>query len=62
MSSVKSYCNYTALILHRQNIHFSLDISALWSECYSRYINTRTYSNATLCKNVKAIGEELSEI
>jgi hypothetical protein len=29
---------------------------------YSRYIKTRTYSNARLCQNFKAIGEELSEI
>lgn len=28
-------------------------------EC-SRYIKTRAYSNATLCQNLKAIGEELS--
>jgi hypothetical protein len=27
-----------------------------------RYIKTRAYSDATLCKNCKAIGEELSEI
>jgi hypothetical protein len=29
---------------------------------YHRYITTRAYSDATLCKNCKAIGEELSEI
>jgi hypothetical protein len=45
------------------NIHISSDISALWAECHNnRYIKTRTYSNATLCQNFKAIGEELSEI
>jgi hypothetical protein len=27
-----------------------------------RYIKKRAYSNATLCQNFKAIGEELSEI
>jgi hypothetical protein len=44
------------------NVHISSDISAVWSECHSRYIKTRTYSNAMLCQHFKAIGEELSEI
>jgi hypothetical protein len=41
------------------NIHISSDISAPWAECHSRYIKTRTYSNAMLCQSFKAIGEEL---
>jgi hypothetical protein len=56
--------NHVAVAWQRAgwNIHISSDISPLWSECHSRYVRTRTYSNATLCQNFKAIGEELSEI